>query len=111
MTPEERNDYNKLTKEGQKFYDLYKGMHPDWGHAQLITMVTICVQDPFGPKCKGDGKTIKEIFAECVRKADAFMEENFPGLYPSVKDLFYRIGNAIKRAAQVTWEFLVNLFS
>ena len=109
MTPEERNDYNKLTKEGQKFYDLYKGMHPEWSHAQLITMVTICVQDPFGGG--GNGKTLKEILAECVKKADAFMEENFPELYLRVKDLFYRIGNAIKRAAQVTWEFLVNLFS
>lgn len=107
MTPEERKDYNRLTSEGQKFYDLYKGMHPDWSHAQLITMVTICIQNPFKP---GKG-TVKEILAECVRKADAFMKENFPVLYLSVKDFFYKIGDAIKRAAQVTWKFLEDLFS
>jgi len=108
MTPEERKDYNKLTKEGQKFYDLYQGMHPDWSHAQLMTMVTICCQDPFK---KNPLATMKDILAECVRKADSFMAENFPNLYPSVKDFFNTIGNAIKRAAQVTWDFLVNLFS
>lgn len=106
MTPDERKDYNKLTKEGQKFYGLYQGMHPEWSHAQLMTMVTICCQDPFKK-----GGTLKEILAECVRKADKFMEENFPGLYPSVKDLFLNIGNAIKKAVQVTWDFLINLFS
>lgn len=111
MTPEERNDYNRLTEEGKKFYDLYKGMHPEWSHAQLMTMVTICLQDPFKPDPVEPKKTLKEILAVCVKKADEYMSTNFPGLYPSVKDIFCRIGNAIKRAAQVTWDFLVNLFS
>ena len=39
MTPEEKVDYNHMTIEGQKFYDFMKGEHPDWTHAQLITVV------------------------------------------------------------------------
>lgn len=108
MTSEERNDYNKLSKEGKRFYDLYQGMHPEWSHAQLMTMVTICCQDPFK---KNPGATMKEVLSECINKADTFMAENFPGLYPRVKEFFFSIGQAIKYAAQVTWEFLMNLFN
>lgn len=111
MTPEERKDYNKLTKEGQRFYDLYSDMHPEWSHAQLITMVSMCCQDPFGTKGKGRGITVKEVLAECIRKADEYMEANFPGLYPAVKDFFISVGQAIKHAAQVTWDYIMKFLS
>jgi len=108
MTQEERNDYDKLSKEGRKFYDLYQGMHPEWPHGHLMTMVSVCCEDPFTP---GGKKTLKEILYECIRKADAFMAQNFPNLYPAVKNVFSSIGNAINKAITVTWDFFVSLFS
>ena len=94
MTPEERKDYNKLTAECKKYYDLYQGMHPEWGHAQLMTMAIICCNKPFTPN--------PDPITDIIKKANKFMEENFPELYPKVKKFFYNIGQAIKKAVQVT---------
>ena len=105
MTAEERKDYNRLTSSQKRYYDLYMGMHPDWGHGQLITMAILCGEGlPEGPK-------IKDILLENIRKVDQFMEENFPSIYPRVKEFFVRLGNALKTAVQVTWDYIVSLFS
>lgn len=113
MTEQELKDYNRLTPEGKKFYDLYKGMHPEWNHSpQLMTMVSICCQNPFnGDKMNVPNPTTKEIIAECIRRADKYMEENFPGIYPSVRAFFTSITNAIRRVAEITWDFIVKLFN
>lgn len=110
MTPEEREEYNKLSKEGNHFYDLYRDMHPEWSHAQLMTMAIMCCQNPFDGTT-GRGATVKEVLAECIRKADEYMEANFPGLYPAVKDFFISVGQAIKYAAQVTWDYIMKFLS
>lgn len=107
MTPEERKDYEALPLKVRKYYDLYAGMHPDWGHNQLLTMAIICGQG-IQPR---DNYTIKEIIYECIRKADAFMMENFPNVYPSVKEGFKAIGIAINNAARLTWEYIIKLIS
>lgn len=39
MTQKEKDEYNRLPFEFRKFYDMMKERHPDWIHAQLITVV------------------------------------------------------------------------
>lgn len=41
MTPEECEEYNKLSKEGKHFYDLIRDKHPDWSHIQIMVMVIL----------------------------------------------------------------------
>ncbi len=110
MTAEERKEYNNLSKEGKHFYDLYMNMHPEWSHAQLMTMAIMCCQNPFDGTT-GGGITLKDVLAECIRKADEYMELNFPKLYLAVKDFFIGVGQAIKYAAQVTWDYIMNFLS
>lgn len=111
MTAEERKEYNRLSEEGREFYDRYQSMHPDWGHNKLITMSTVCGFQPVGTIGGPDRITIKEILAECVRKADLYMQAQFPRVYPQVREFFIKVGDAIRKAVHVTWQFVLNLFN
>lgn len=108
MTQEELNEYNRLNSCQKDFYNLYKKQHPEWEHNQLVTMATICGGlPPIGPGEPG----IKEILMEAVRKADAFLENNFPQIYSKVKNALGTIYNNLKNAVKVVWEQFVSWFN
>ncbi len=40
MTLQEKEEYNKLTKESKEDYDYQKRKHPEWNHNQIMARVS-----------------------------------------------------------------------
>ena len=100
MTQKELNEYNALSADAKVFYDLAEKNHPNWSHQQRFVYATICMQDPFG----SGPEPPSNIFKKMLEKAQNFLQENFPGIYATVADVFSTLLRRLRDAIHATME-------
>lgn len=102
MTQKELNEYNALPTEAKDFYNLAKKNHPNWSHQQRFVYATICMQDPFGQGPEPEPPS--NIFKKMLEKAQNFLQENFPGIYETVAEVFSTLLRRLRDAIHATLE-------
>lgn len=112
MTQEELKQYEQLSQLGKDFYNIAMRNNPGWSHAQAYTYATICIitskePPPPGPIEPGTPGT---VFREVLKKADAYLEREFPEIYFQVKDFFAKAIDWLKTAVNVTLNKIMEFF-
>lgn len=118
MTSKETEQYNKLSIDERECYDKYKKKHPNWSHAQIMTMVVQTgnaekvvsnntISDPNDPRIqkeilRGTSDTLQreypdifEVIGGFLRKALSILDDIIDSIIGGVVNTVYNVGRAI----------------
>jgi len=114
MTQEERKEYEKLNTTEKALYKLAQQQHPGWGHGQCLTWAKICGVVELPPNNRGTGNetgpSIREILTAAVKKAQDYIQYEFPRIYREVRATFEQLLSKLRNAISVTWNTIVEFF-